>query len=105
MATITAPVDGFTGRVAGVNFVDGTATATDPRALAYFRRHGYQVDRAVTSAAAPPAATEATTAPSAESTAREIRAYAEAKGIDLDGASRKADMLEAIAAAEGGEQA
>lgn len=44
MARITAPVEGYTGQVAGVSFVGGTATTTDPRAIAYFRRHGYLVE-------------------------------------------------------------
>lgn len=44
--TITAPVKGFTGSVAGVEFVKGKATdVTDVAALAYFGRHGYKVEK------------------------------------------------------------
>lgn len=43
MAVVVAPVEGFTGRVAGVAFVDGRAETTDGRALAYFTRQGYRI--------------------------------------------------------------
>ncbi|HKY58301.1 MAG TPA: hypothetical protein VJL80_09710 [Aeromicrobium sp.] len=38
---VTAPVEGFTGSVAGVDFVDGVAETDSPAAIAYFRRKGY----------------------------------------------------------------
>lgn len=44
MHTITTPVQGFTGTVAGVQFADGVGQTDNPVALAYFRRHGYTVD-------------------------------------------------------------
>lgn len=40
---VQAPVDGFTGVVAGVNFTDGFGETDNPNALNYFRRHGYGV--------------------------------------------------------------
>lgn len=43
MAAVTAPVEGFTGTVAGVEFKDGKGETSDDNALAYFRRHGYDV--------------------------------------------------------------
>lgn len=46
MYKITAPVAGFTGKSAGINFVDGFADLdgdTDGRALAFFRRRGYGI--------------------------------------------------------------
>ncbi|WP_036374354.1 hypothetical protein [Micromonospora sp. ATCC 39149] len=46
---LTTPTPGFTGKVAGVAFADGTATVdseTHGRALAYFRRRGYRVEEA-----------------------------------------------------------
>lgn len=44
--TIHAPVEGFTGTVAGVGFADGVAEVEDPApsALHYFHRHGYTID-------------------------------------------------------------
>ncbi len=44
MAAVTAPVAGYSGEVAGVQFVNGKAETDDDNALAYFRRHGYDVD-------------------------------------------------------------
>lgn len=43
MATVTTPVAGFTGTVAGVEFTNGKGTTSSAPALAYFRRHGYTV--------------------------------------------------------------
>lgn len=43
---ITAPVAGFSGVVANVGFVDGVGESDDLGALAYFRRHGYEVETA-----------------------------------------------------------
>lgn len=44
MARITAPNSDFTGERAGAQFTRGQAETSDPAALIYFRRHGYQVD-------------------------------------------------------------
>lgn len=41
--TIETPVDGYTGRVAGVDFLDGRGETSDETALAYFQRHDYTV--------------------------------------------------------------
>lgn len=41
--TIETPVEGFTGLVAGVHFVDGKGSTDDESALAYFDRQGYKV--------------------------------------------------------------
>ncbi|MFB7899979.1 hypothetical protein ACFC1B_27055 [Streptomyces xiamenensis] len=43
MYEIKTPVEGFTGRVAGVDFTDGRATTAAPAALSYFTRRGYTV--------------------------------------------------------------
>lgn len=40
---VRTPVKGFSGKVAGVDFVDGVGSTSDESALAYFRRHGYEV--------------------------------------------------------------
>lgn len=111
MATVTAPVDGYTGRVAGVHFVDGKAETTDRRALAYFRRQGYSIDRSSGSAPANPQTATVDIIPStarvpavpvlpAKPTVKDLKAYAAAVGIDLQGATRKDDILAAIAAVE-----
>jgi hypothetical protein len=46
MAKITAPQKGFSGKVVGVDFVDGSGETDNESALAYFLRHGYTVDDA-----------------------------------------------------------
>lgn len=40
---VTAPVEGYTGTVAGVAFSDGRGCASASSAVQYFRRHGYTV--------------------------------------------------------------
>lgn len=46
MPAVKTPVEGYTGTVAGVAFDDGVGETDDPRALAYFERHGYTVETA-----------------------------------------------------------
>ena len=41
---VTAPAEGFSGTVAGVEFVDGAGETSSPTALSYFRRHGYGIE-------------------------------------------------------------
>lgn len=41
---VRTPVEGFSGVVANVQFVDGVGESDDPNALVYFRRHGYEVE-------------------------------------------------------------
>lgn len=41
---ITAPVEGVVSTVAGVAFYDSVAETGSDAAVAYFRRHGYQVE-------------------------------------------------------------
>lgn len=43
MATITTPVKEFQGVVVGVTFTKGTGETSDPAAIQYFERHGYDV--------------------------------------------------------------
>lgn len=43
MAAVSTPVGGYNGVVAGVTFVDGKGETDNANALAYFRRHGYEV--------------------------------------------------------------
>lgn len=75
---ITAPVDGFTGDVVGVRFVDGSAVTDDAAALAYFRRHGYLVKDDAQAHVERPARNASTEA---------WRAYAVARGMSADEAA------------------
>lgn len=85
MVTVRTPVEGFTGRVAGVDFRDGVGETTDRSALAYFARQGYQIGEGDGLAAL---------------TVSELREHAERAGIDLTGATRKADIIDVIEQAE-----
>lgn len=91
MATITTPVKGFTGRVAGVSFVDGVGETASPGALAYFRRHGYGIDDQPTEAK-----------PVSKMNVGELRDHAKAIGVELPAAAKKPEILEAIKAADAG---
>ena len=41
---IQTPVEGFTGEVVGVSFVDGFGETEDENAIAYFIRQGFGLD-------------------------------------------------------------
>lgn len=41
---IQTPVEGFTGEVVGVSFVDGFGETDDENAIAYFIRQGFGLD-------------------------------------------------------------
>lgn len=44
MLRIQTPVEGFTGEVVGVSFVDGFGETEDENAIAYFIRQGFGLD-------------------------------------------------------------
>lgn len=44
MAKVKTPVEGYSGTVAGVEFKDGAGETDNAGALAYFARHGYEID-------------------------------------------------------------
>lgn len=103
--TVRTPVEGFTGSVAGVEFVDGVGSCTDRVALDYFRRHGYRFDTAADPQAAgggaegPPAAPapEPAPQPPAKSANKpEWVAYAISQGADPDEAkaATKGDLVD-----------
>lgn len=89
MTTVRTPVEGFTGEVVGVQFVDGVGDTDNESAIAYFTRHGYQVGEGSLTLS--------------EMTVKELVAYAGANDIDLDGATKKAEVLAVIEAAERGD--
>lgn len=91
MAHITTPVKGFTGHVAGVDFVKGVGETDDENAISYFERHGYEVSG---TPAPTPEAPEGE--PSDKWTNDQLKAYAAEKEIDLGDASKKVDILAAI---------
>ena len=50
---IQTPVEGFTGEVVGVHFVDGFGETEDENAIAYFTRQGFGLDGSVPEGAEP----------------------------------------------------
>lgn len=92
MTVVKTPVEGYNGKVAGVSFVDGVGETDDANALAYFTRHGYDVD--AVEAAYPDGA------PSDEWKLPELLAWAADHNVDLGGAKKKADILAVVAGIE-----
>lgn len=88
--TIRTPVEGYSGKVAGVDFVNGVGQTTDPNAANYFRRHGYQVGDAVAPSGPKPVE---------KMTAKELKEHAAANNIDLAGATKKEEILAVVQAA------
>lgn len=111
MATIKTPVEGFTGTVAGVAFADGVGHTEDAAALAYFRRHGYTIEQALPEAVegdeglveAPATGTPMGEAEGDElidfesMTVDQLKAFAAEHEYTLGEATKKADIIEAIA--------
>lgn len=56
---IQTPVEGFTGEVVGVSFVDGFGETEDENAIAYFIRQGFGLDGSTPEGAEPEPETEA----------------------------------------------
>lgn len=94
MPKIYSPNKEFTGKRAGVGFIDGQADTSDLAAIDWCRRHGYEV---VDDAPAAPAFPEGD--PEERWTNDQLKAYAASKGIELGEAKKKDELLAAIAAA------
>jgi hypothetical protein len=80
MAIVTAPVEGFSGVVVGVQFKDGTGETAEPAQIQYFTRHGYKVEQA-----------EHPGVPGGNSSKEDWLAYAKAQGRtddELEGLTR-----------------
>lgn len=91
MAKITTPVKGFSGAVAGVTFTDGVGETDDEGAIAYFTRHGYDVEKTV---AIPEGK------PTGDWKGDQLKAYAEKHSLDLGSAKTKPEIVAAIEKAE-----
>lgn len=94
MAKIYSPNKEFTGKRAGVGFIDGEAETTDLAAIDWCRRRGYEV---VDDAPAAPAFPEGD--PEEKWTNDQLKAYAASKDIELGEAKKKDELLAAIASA------
>lgn len=94
MATVKAPAGNINETIAGVVFVDGIGETTDTWALAYFARHGYDID----DPALPASLSWTEGKDPATMTKAQLEDYAAAQSpaIDLSGLTTKAQYLDAI---------
>lgn len=99
MATITTPVEGFTGVVIGVTFADGKGETKDDAKIAYFRRHGYGVSETEKAVEVPEGK------PSTDWKGDQLKAYAEKHEFDLGAAKTKPEMVKAIEDAQAAQAA
>ncbi|WP_217183375.1 hypothetical protein [Streptomyces sp. AC495_CC817] len=94
--TIKAPVETFTGLVAGVHFVDGVGKTDDEAAIAYFERQGYGVGEEPAEDPSDPERKYPAGDPSDKWTKAELIAYAADRKIDLGAAKSKDEVWGAI---------
>lgn len=102
MAKITAPVAHFTGKSAGVDFVDGIGTTDDEAAISYFTQAGYTVDGDVSEDAV-----TGDQKPVVKLTKPELVLLAQQKGIAVPSGATKDDiakLLDSKDAADPGSQ-
>lgn len=85
---VRTPVEGYTGSVVGVTFVDGEGETTNDSALEYFQRQGYEVvyDAPLFPEGVPAKAWKVD----------ELKAYAAAHEVDLGEAKTKDEILAAL---------
>lgn len=95
-STIKTPVEGFTGLVAGVQFVDGKGSTDNEGAIAYFERQGYEISGKHEAAPGDPEREYPLGDPSDKWTVKQLTAYAAERKIDLGKAKSKDEVWNAI---------
>lgn len=88
---ITHAQRGSTGRLFGVDFVDGVGYSEDPRALERLAAQGHKIEPDDADTADPGSGDQL-----GDLTVAELRRYAQEHDVDLAGAKRRADILAAI---------
>ena len=86
MAKVTAPVEGFAGVVIGVTFTDGSGVAETESQIAYFERHGYELEHAAVAKSLE------------DNTKSELEAIATSEGVEFKGPINKPDLVALIQA-------
>lgn len=81
MTKIIAPNKNYNGLSAGVMFVNGIGECSDPHLISWFKEKGYRVEEELSLD---------------KMTVAELKEYAEANGIDLEGLTKKAEILEKL---------
>lgn len=92
MAKIIAPNKEFTGVSASVSFCNGIGETEDPRLIAWFKDHGYEVDGEDTGQEDP----------LAKMSIEELKAYAVENSIEIGNSSSQNGILKKIRDAEKG---
>lgn len=95
MAKIVAPNKQYNGMSASVPFVNGQGETDDPQLISWFRKHGYEVEEADTDHADLGSDLDPDK-PLEEMKLDELKAYAKLKEIELNGLTKKDDILDAI---------
>lgn len=85
MYKITAPNNQYTGLSAGVNFSNGVGLTGKKELVPWFKNHGYKVEEIKDDVKSID-----------DMTVDELKAYAEGKGIELTGLTKKDDILKKI---------
>lgn len=83
---ILSPNKQYTGNSAGVEFVQGIGHCTNPHLISWFQEKGYTVVEE----------DKDEDLDFKKMTVKKLKEYAEANGIDLGEATKKADILEKI---------
>jgi len=96
MATISAPNKSFNGVRAGVTFVDGVGATSNVNALNFLTRRGYTIDVGEGLDDLPSTLELEVVQDPVDMTRAELVMFAAQEGIDLDGATLKADILAVI---------
>ncbi|MDF2675578.1 MAG: hypothetical protein K0R09_3850 [Clostridiales bacterium] len=85
MYKIIAPNNQYTGLSAGVNFSNGAGLTGRKELVNWFKEHKYEVEEIKDESKSVD-----------DMTVDELKAYAEGKGIDLTGLTKKDDILKKI---------
>lgn len=91
MAKILSPNKSYTGVSASVAFAKGVGETEDTHLIEWFKNHGYTVEEMSVEKTEPEK-------PVDDMTVDELKAYAEGKGIDLTGFTKKDDILNKVKA-------
>lgn len=92
MAKICSPNKSYTGVSASVAFSKGIGETEDKHLIEWFKEHGYTIEETEQNQQSDNTGEK----PIDEMTVDELKAYAEGKGIDLTGLTKKDDILNKI---------
>lgn len=91
MAKVYSPNKSYTGISASIAFAKGIGETEDKHLIKWFKEHGYTVEEKTEDK-------QEDEKPVDDMTVDELKAYAEGKGIDLTGLTKKEEILNKIKA-------